>query len=97
MKQLLTIASTVGMLAFATAAIAAERTVTLAVENMTCASCPYIVKKTMEGVPGVSGVTVFYEKKTAIVTFDDAKTTADAIAQASANIGFPAKPTRQGG
>ena len=92
MKQLLAIAATVGMLAFAPAAGAAERTAMLAVENMTCASCPYIVKKAMEGVPGVSGVNVSYEKKTATVTFDDAKTTVDAIAQASANTGFPAKP-----
>lgn len=94
MKQLLTIATTLGTLALATAAVAAERTVTLAVENMTCASCPYIVKKTMEGVSGVSDVNVSYEKKMATVTFDDAKTTVDAIAQASANTGFPAKPTQ---
>ena len=94
MKQLLTIAATVGTLAFSTMAFAAERTVTLAVENMSCASCPYIVKKTMEGVPGVSSANVSYEKKTATVTFDDAKTTVDAIAQASASTGFPAKPVQ---
>lgn len=92
MKQLLANAATLGMLAFAPAAVAAERTAVLAVENMTCASCPYIVRKAMEGVSGVSGVTVSYEKMTATVTFDDAKTTVDAIAQASADTGFPAKP-----
>jgi copper chaperone CopZ len=32
--------------------------------------------------------------KTATVTFDDAETTIEAIAQASANSGFPAKPLR---
>lgn len=46
----------------------------------------------MEDVPGLSSVTVSYEKKTATVTFDDTKTTVDAIAQASADTGFPAKP-----
>jgi len=92
MKQLPTIAAILGTLAIATTAFAAERTATLAVENMTCASCPYIVKKAMERVPGVSAVTVSYAKKITTVTFDDAKTTVDAIAQASADTGFPAKP-----
>jgi mercuric ion binding protein len=94
MKQLIFGATLSGALVLSTAATAAERTVTLAVENMTCVSCPYIVKKSMESVSGVSNVTVSYEVKTATVTFDDAETTIEAIAQASANSGFPAKPLR---
>lgn len=94
MRAFLTVAAIVGMLAFAPAAVAAERTAVLAVANMSCASCSYIVKKTMEGVSGVSSVNVSYGKKTATVIFDDARTTVDAIAQASTNTGFPAKPTR---
>lgn len=73
-------------------AMAAVRTMTFAVENMTCASCPYIVKKTLASVPGVSKVDVSFEKKMAVVTFDDAKTTPDALAAASARAGFPARP-----
>lgn len=96
MKQFVTAAALAGTLALSTAATAAERTVTLAVENMTCASCPYIVKKSMEGVPGVSKVAVSYEKKMATVTFDDAKTSVDAIAGASASNGYPAKLVKQG-
>ena len=38
------------------AAFAAEKTVTLAVNNMYCADCPYIVKKSLESVPGVAKV-----------------------------------------
>lgn len=97
MKSLLTVATFIGSLALATATLAAERTVTLAVENMTCASCPYIVKKTMERVPGVSKVDVSFANKTAVVTFDDAKTALDAVRDASANAGYPAKPAGQGG
>jgi mercuric ion binding protein len=74
------------------AAFASERTATLAVDNMTCASCPYIVKETMAGVPGVSKVVVSLKTKTAVVTFDDAKTGLDAIAAASAKAGYPARP-----
>jgi mercuric ion binding protein len=71
---------------------AAQRSVTLTVDNMTCASCPYIVKKTLAGVAGVEKVAVSFEQKTATVTFDDAKTTTAALAEASTQAGFPAKP-----
>jgi mercuric ion binding protein len=85
------------LLAFSTVAAADERTVTLAVENMTCASCPFIVKKSMEAVAGVSRVAVSYERRTATVTFDDGKTDVDAIAGASARNGYPARRLEQGG
>lgn len=70
---------------------AAERTITLAVENMTCATCPPTVKKALSAVPSVSKVAVSLEKQNAIVTFDDAKTTIEALAKASTNAGYPAK------
>lgn len=73
-------------------AMAAVQTVTLAVENMTCESCPYIVKKTLASVPGVTRVDVSLEKKTAVVTFDDTKTTLKDLTAASASAGYPARP-----
>jgi periplasmic mercuric ion binding protein len=76
------------------AAMAAVRTATLTVENMTCASCSYIVKKTLASIPGVSKVEVSFEKKIAVVTFDDAKTTLDKLTSASARAGFPAHPVK---
>lgn len=76
----------------APAAFAAQRTVTFAVDNMTCASCPYIVKNSMAAVPGVANVTVSFEAKIATVTFDDAATNEDAIAAASMNAGYPVHP-----
>jgi periplasmic mercuric ion binding protein len=39
-------------------AMAAERTITLTVENMYCAACPSIVKGSLESVPGVAKVAV---------------------------------------
>lgn len=77
--------------AAATPLAAAQRTATLAVENMTCALCPLTVKKAMAKVDGVSRVEVSYEKREAVVTFDDAKTSVQAIAKASAEAGYPAK------
>jgi len=79
-----------------TVAVAANRTVTLAVDKMTCPTCPYIVKQTLTAVPGVSKVEVSLAKKTAVVTFDDTRTTPDELAAASARAGFPARPIAEG-
>ena len=53
---------------------AATQTVTLAVPGMTCAACPITVKKALSKVEGVSKVDVGFEKREAVVTFDNAKT-----------------------
>lgn len=91
MKNLL-VAIALAAVGASSGAIAAERTVTMAVQNMTCAACPYIVKESMSAVDGVEKVDVSFENKTAIVTFDDAKTTVAAIADASERAGYPAAP-----
>ena len=75
----------------ATPVAAGQRTVTLAVENMTCALCPITVKKAMSKVDGVSKVEISYEKREAVVTFDDAKASVERIAKASADAGYPAR------
>lgn len=76
---------------FAQAAVATERTVVLAVENMTCALCPITVRTAMERVPGVRSVVIDFDAKTATVVFDPAATTEAAIAAAAANVGYPAR------
>jgi mercuric ion binding protein len=96
MKKTLSVIAVIVPMMTASAAFASERTITFAVDNMTCASCPYIVKNSMAAVPGVAKVAVSFEAKTATVTFDDTKTNPDAIAAASMNAGYPAhaKPQR---
>jgi periplasmic mercuric ion binding protein len=74
------------------AAMAEQRTVTLAVENMYCEACPYMVKKTIEKVSGVSKVTVSFKEKTAVVVFDDARAQVDDLANAATKAGFPSTP-----
>jgi mercuric ion binding protein len=71
-------------------ALAASRTITLAVQNMTCAVCPITVKKALEHVPGVQQVSVDFASKTATVQFDDTKTTADKLTEATKAAGYPA-------
>jgi mercuric ion binding protein len=91
MKRLITLAAlTAGLLASG-AAYAAEQTVKLAVGNMYCASCPLTVQKSLSAVPGVAKVVVSYEQKSAVVTFDDQKTTVQALIEAATKAGYPTK------
>ncbi len=73
--------------------VVAERTVTFAIENMSCAACPITVRKAMEKVAGVKSVTVDFAAKTATVVFDPALATTEQIGAASTNAGYPATPT----
>ncbi len=68
---------------------AATKTVTLSVPGMTCAACPFTVKAALSKVAGVSKTEVQFEKREAKVTFDDAKTSAQALMNATGNAGYP--------
>lgn len=68
--------------------LAAPRTVTLDVQNMTCAVCPITVKKALQHVSGVQKVTVDYASKTATVEFDNAAATAEQLTEATKNAGY---------
>jgi periplasmic mercuric ion binding protein len=79
-------------LTISSVAFAGEKTVTLAVKNMYCADCPFIVKKSLEGVPGVAKAVVSFKDRTAIVTFDDARTDINALTNATTKAGYPSTP-----
>lgn len=68
---------------------AASQIITLSVPGMTCAACPITVKKALTKVEGVTKAEVSYEKREAIVTFDDAKTSAQALTKATEDAGYP--------
>ncbi|MDP1566788.1 MAG: mercury resistance system periplasmic binding protein MerP [Polaromonas sp.] len=71
-------------------AMAAVQTVTLDVPGMTCSSCPITVKKALSKVGGVQQVKASFEKREAVVTFDDQKTSVEKLSLASTNAGYPA-------
>ncbi|OUM00683.1 mercury resistance system periplasmic binding protein MerP [Variovorax sp. JS1663] len=75
--------------AFAAPVWATPQTVTLSVSGMTCATCPFTVKQALNKVNGVSKADVSYEKKQAVVSFDDAKTSVQALTKATADAGYP--------
>lgn len=76
----------------AQAPAAQTQVASFAVANMTCATCPITVKKAMSAVQGVRSVKIDFDSKTATVEFDPKVTNAAAIAAASANAGYPARP-----
>lgn len=86
------ILSTSLLAAFALAsaqAFAETKTVTLSVPGMNCDLCPLTIKKAISKVAGVASVEASYEKKQAVVTFDDSKATVEALTRATANAGYP--------
>jgi mercuric ion binding protein len=87
MKHLL-VAATV-LLFSTTSAWAAPKSATLNVSNMTCATCPITVKQALTKVKGVTRAVVDFDKKQAVVTFDDAQTTVAALVKATTDAGYP--------
>lgn len=86
----------VAMLVFADPVWAGTKTVTLTVSNMTCVTCPLTVKMALTKVEGVSKAAVDFDKKEAVVTFDDAKTTVAALVKATTDAGYPSAATQTG-
>ncbi len=89
MKKLLLYFTATALLVLTNLAFAVPGTVTLDVPGMTCALCPITVKKALLKVSGVASAEVSYEAKHAVVNYDDAKTGADALMQATRNAGYP--------
>ena len=73
-------------------AIAGERTVNLQLENFSCPSCAFIVKRTLMEIPGVAACEVSYRERLARITFDDEKTSVAALTAATSELGFPSSP-----
>jgi copper chaperone CopZ len=66
----------------------ADQKITLNVENMSCGHCSGMVQRTLEGIDGLSEITVDLEGKKAVFSADAslAQTAADAVSEA----GYPA-------
>ena len=74
-------------------AFAKQQTLTLNLPTMNCATCPFTVKMALNRVDGVSKAEVSYKTKQAIVIFDDIKTTAKDLVNATTNAGYPSTIT----
>ena len=69
----------------------AAKTVTLSVSGMTCADCASHVEKALQKVEGVEKSEVNYDKKEAVVTYDDAKAGVEALTKATDGAGYPSE------
>ena len=92
MNKILALAAFAVAIIASPAAMAADKTITLAVNNMDCAACPSIVKGSLEAVPGVAKVAVSYKDRTATVIYDDAKADVNQLTSATTNAGYPSAP-----
>lgn len=89
MKKLLSCFIAATLLMVANAVFAVPKTVTLDVPGMSCALCPITIKKALQKVSGVSKVDVSFEKKEAVVTFDDSEAKIEALTKATGDAGYP--------
>ncbi len=74
---------------------AAERTVTLAVKNMSCVTWGPIVQKSLSRVPGVLRVQVSQKAGAATVVYDDTMANIAALTAATTKAGFPSQVARK--
>jgi periplasmic mercuric ion binding protein len=91
MKKLFAAAVVSLLTILCTSAWAASKTVTLSVPGMTCAACPITIKKALTDVDGVTDAEVSFDKKEAVVTFDDAKTDVSTLIEATTDAGYPSR------
>jgi mercuric ion binding protein len=91
--KILPLAAFAATLMSADLAAAAERTVTLNVENATCELCAPIVKRALNRVPGVLDVQITEKDEAtfAKVRFDDSRADAAALIAATTNAGYPSR------
>lgn len=69
-------------------AAVANKTITLAVEGMTCTGCENTVKEAVGGVEGVAEVVASHTEGSAIVKFDSTLTDIKAISIAITDAGY---------
>uniref|UniRef100_UPI0040484498 heavy-metal-associated domain-containing protein n=1 Tax=Yoonia sp. TaxID=2212373 RepID=UPI0040484498 len=83
------------------AAWAAEQQAKIAVSELSCPSCVYIVSSAMSEVPTVEVVSFLegenWWEGTFTVTYDDASATPDMIVEAVLGYGYPASIATAGG
>jgi mercuric ion binding protein len=77
------------LLGAAPLALAKPQTVKLNVPTMDCATCPITIKASLAKVPGVSKVQVSYEKREAVIVYDDAQASVADLKKATEDVGYP--------
>jgi periplasmic mercuric ion binding protein len=90
MQKCRTLALAIVLASLSSLTLAKTQKVVLNIPTMDCATCPITIKTALKKVPGVSSAKVSYEKREAVVVFDDQKTNVDSLKKATADAGYPA-------
>jgi mercuric ion binding protein len=85
----LKVLSLLALLGAAPIALAKQQTVALNVPTMDCATCPITIKAALVKVPGVARVQVSYEKREAVIVYDDAQASVADLKKATEDVGYP--------
>ena len=90
MQKCRTLALAIVLASLSSLTLAKTQKVVLNIPTMDCATCPITIKTALKKVPGVSCAKVCYEKRDALVVFDDQKTNVYSLKMATADAGYPA-------
>ncbi len=69
----------------------ADKTVTLAIEGMTCTGCENTIQEAVTKIDGVKSIKASHLDSTAVVSFDASKTSVAAIGEAITEAGYDFK------
>lgn len=89
----LLVASALLLLSLTTAA--SPKTVVLNVDKMDCPSCPFMIKKALEDLPGVSSATVSMETKRATIDYESDDVSVAEFISTTSELGFPSNELKQ--
>ena len=65
-----------------------EQLVVFEVKGMSCGSCTFILKRTLKAIDGVELVKVYYDKRLAVVVFENTVVDIQQLSEAIEEIGF---------
>jgi copper chaperone CopZ len=71
-----------------TATAVANKTVTLAIEGMTCTGCENTIQESVTKIAGITAIKASHLDSTAVVSFDSTQTSLAAIGDAINNAGY---------
>ena len=74
---------------------AAPQTALLKIDNMDCPSCPFMIKKALEEIEGVTSATVSMDSKIATIEFESEEVGVDDFVSTTTELGFPANEIRE--
>ena len=72
--------------------LAEEQIAVFEVKGMSCGSCTFILKRTLRAIDGVELVKVYYDKRLAVVVFENTLVDILQLSEAIEEIGFFPSP-----